>query len=93
MTYEVVTTEFRTELHARWSVFFDHLRVPWAAPSGCDATGAVIRRTLWIAPHSGQDAPYGRLTDGDRAVTPGQAWEGVRGWSVPVRTRCGGNSR
>nr|MDT0521280.1 hypothetical protein [Streptomyces sp. DSM 41633] len=30
MGYEVIRVEFRTELHARWSVFFDHLRVPWA---------------------------------------------------------------
>ncbi|WP_159026606.1 hypothetical protein [Streptomyces vietnamensis] len=30
MAYEVIRMEFQTELHARWSVFFDHLQVPWA---------------------------------------------------------------
>ncbi|MFE6713974.1 hypothetical protein [Streptomyces sp. NPDC057695] len=29
MAYEVIELEFQTELHARWSVFFDHLQVPW----------------------------------------------------------------
>lgn len=28
MAYEVVKAEFHTELHARWSVFFDHLQIP-----------------------------------------------------------------
>ncbi|MGW6202277.1 hypothetical protein ACWF9B_01290 [Streptomyces sp. NPDC055089] len=30
MAFEVIGVGFRTELHARWSVFFDQLRVPWA---------------------------------------------------------------
>lgn len=30
MACEVVKAKFRTELHARWSIFFDHLRIPWA---------------------------------------------------------------
>ncbi|MET9535746.1 hypothetical protein ABZY02_35215 [Streptomyces sp. NPDC006649] len=29
MGYEAVKARFRTELHARWSVFFDRLEVPW----------------------------------------------------------------
>ncbi|MFF2374931.1 hypothetical protein ACFVUW_11165 [Streptomyces xiamenensis] len=29
MAYEVIKVGFCTELHARWSVLFDHLRVPY----------------------------------------------------------------
>ncbi|MCC9310070.1 hypothetical protein LN042_23880 [Kitasatospora sp. RB6PN24] len=29
LAYEVITTSFRTELHARWSAVFDRLQVPW----------------------------------------------------------------
>lgn len=48
MAYEVIKVEFRTELHARWPVFFDHLRVPWSyepvrwpgcAPTACSTGG------------------------------------------------------
>ncbi len=29
MPYESITASFRTDLHARWSVFLDHLEIPW----------------------------------------------------------------
>ncbi|MQS17630.1 hypothetical protein F7Q99_36945 [Streptomyces kaniharaensis] len=29
MAYEVITTSFRSDLHARWSAVFDRLQVPW----------------------------------------------------------------
>ncbi|MGW8065921.1 hypothetical protein ACVV2G_27530 [Streptomyces ziwulingensis] len=50
MTYEVVTTEFRTELHARWSVFFDHLRVPWAYEpvTFYDSKGSSCTPAFWL---------------------------------------------
>ncbi|MEH0572853.1 hypothetical protein [Streptomyces scabiei] len=50
MAYEVVQAKFRTELHARWSVFFDHLRIPWAYEpvAFCDAQGAPRTPAFWL---------------------------------------------
>lgn len=48
--YEVVKVEFRTELHARWSVFFDHLRVPWAYEpvTFYDSQGSPRTPAFWL---------------------------------------------
>lgn len=50
MMYEVVTTEFRTELHARWSVFFDHLEVPWLYEPATfhDSAGTPRTPAFWL---------------------------------------------
>ncbi len=50
MAYEVVTARFRTELHARWSVFFDHLQVPWAYEPATfhDSAGTPCRPAFWL---------------------------------------------
>ncbi|MFI7337064.1 hypothetical protein ACIBUY_03890 [Streptomyces sp. NPDC050085] len=50
MAYEVVKVGFRTELHARWSVFFDHLRVPWAYEpvTFYDAESSPRTPTFWL---------------------------------------------
>ncbi|MFG3517594.1 hypothetical protein [Streptomyces bobili] len=50
MAYEVVTAEFRTELHARWSIFFDHLGIPWAYEpvTFYDAEGAPRTPAFWL---------------------------------------------
>ncbi|MGX1266893.1 hypothetical protein [Streptomyces phaeoluteigriseus] len=50
MAYEVVKAEFRTELHARWSVFFDHLQIPWAYEpvTFYDAEGAPRTPAFWL---------------------------------------------
>jgi hypothetical protein len=68
MTYEVVTVEFRTELHARWSIFFDHLKVPWAyEPVGfADAQGTLRTPAFWL--------PEQRIWFDAEVVTP--AWWG-----------------
>lgn len=48
--YEGVKVEFRTELHARWSVFFDHLRVPWAYEpvTFYDSQGSPRTPAFWL---------------------------------------------
>ncbi|MEU5632195.1 hypothetical protein ACH47C_23800 [Streptomyces rishiriensis] len=53
MAYEVVKARFRTELHARWSVFFDHLRIPWAYEplTFRDADGAPRVPAFWLPQH------------------------------------------
>ncbi|MFF1405092.1 hypothetical protein [Streptomyces sp. NPDC058294] len=50
MVYEVIKTEFRTELHARWSVFFDHLRVPYAYEpvTFYDSVGTPRTPAFWL---------------------------------------------
>ncbi|MGA5442260.1 hypothetical protein ACPCKW_22460 [Streptomyces griseoincarnatus] len=50
MAYEVVTAKFRTELHARWSIFFDHLRIPWAYEPVTfnDTQGTPRTPTFWL---------------------------------------------
>ncbi|MEU8437601.1 hypothetical protein AB0F18_32835 [Streptomyces sp. NPDC029216] len=50
MAYEVIRVEFRTELHARWSVFFDHLRVPWAYEpvTFYDSQGSPRTPAFWL---------------------------------------------
>ncbi|MFG2394583.1 hypothetical protein ACGFYF_37725 [Streptomyces lavendulae] len=50
MAYEVIRAEFRTELHARWSVFFDHLRVPWAYEpvTFYDSQGSPRTPAFWL---------------------------------------------
>lgn len=50
MAYEVIKVEFRTELHARWSVFFDHLRVPWAYEpvTFYDSEGSPCTPAFWL---------------------------------------------
>jgi hypothetical protein len=50
VTYEVIKVEFRTELHARWSVFFDHLRVPWAYEpvTFYDSAGSPRTPAFWL---------------------------------------------
>ncbi|MEU9405829.1 hypothetical protein AB0E08_08995 [Streptomyces sp. NPDC048281] len=50
MAYEVVTAKFRTELHARWSIFFDHLQIPWAYEpvTFYDAKGAPRTPSFWL---------------------------------------------
>lgn len=50
MSYEVIRVEFRTELHARWSVFFDHLRVPWAYEPATfyDSEGSPCTPAFWL---------------------------------------------
>ncbi|MEU0343803.1 hypothetical protein ABZ092_33820 [Streptomyces bobili] len=50
MAYEVVTAKFRTELHARWSIFFDHLRIPWAYEPVFfnDTQGTPRTPTFWL---------------------------------------------
>ncbi|ANW22651.1 hypothetical protein [Streptomyces clavuligerus] len=50
MAYEVVTARFRTELHARWSVFFDVLDVPWVYEprSFPAADGSVCTPAFWL---------------------------------------------
>ena len=50
MGYEVVAAEFHTELHARWSVFFDHLRIPWAYEPVTfhDTEGAPRTPAFWL---------------------------------------------
>jgi hypothetical protein len=50
MTYEVITTEFRTELHARWSVFFDHLEAPWLYEPATfhDSAGTPCTPAFWL---------------------------------------------
>lgn len=48
--YEVVREPFRTVLHARWSVFFDHLQVPYLyEPERFPAPdGAAVTPTFWL---------------------------------------------
>ncbi|KUL48988.1 hypothetical protein [Streptomyces sp. NRRL S-1521] len=50
MAYEMITVEFRTELHARWSVFFDHLAVPWAYEpmTFYDGEGRTATPAFWL---------------------------------------------
>ncbi|MFD4994763.1 hypothetical protein [Streptomyces buecherae] len=50
MVYEVIKVKFRTELHARWSVFFDHLRVPWAYEPVTfrDSAGSPRTPAFWL---------------------------------------------
>ncbi|MFD8609572.1 hypothetical protein [Streptomyces sp. NPDC059631] len=50
MAYEVVTVGFRTDLHARWSVFFDVLDVPWVYEprSFRAADGSVCTPAFWL---------------------------------------------
>jgi hypothetical protein len=50
MAYEVVQAKFRTELHARWSAFFDHLRIPWAYEpiTFYDTQGAPRTPAFWL---------------------------------------------
>ncbi|MFE4336812.1 hypothetical protein ACFRQM_48055 [Streptomyces sp. NPDC056831] len=50
MEYEVIRVKFRAELHARWSVFFDHLRVPWAYEpvTFYDGQGAPRTPAFWL---------------------------------------------
>ncbi|MEV6532809.1 hypothetical protein AB0M86_25010 [Streptomyces sp. NPDC051639] len=50
MAYEVVRAKFHTELHARWSVFFDHLQILWAYEPVTfhDAFGAPRTPAFWL---------------------------------------------
>ena len=66
MKYEVVNVQFRTELDARWSVFFDYLQVPWAYQSVTfrDAAGRpctppfwLPRERIWFHPGPDEDVP------------------------------------
>ncbi|MFD9047826.1 hypothetical protein [Streptomyces zaomyceticus] len=50
MAYEAINLAFCTELHARWSVFFDHLQVPWAYEpvTFYDNEGAPCTPAFWL---------------------------------------------
>lgn len=61
MRHEKVTARFRSELHARWSVFFDYLEVPYAyepetfrAADGTQAVPAfwLPRQRTWFVPET-----------------------------------------
>ncbi|MET8827307.1 hypothetical protein ABZX40_15135 [Streptomyces sp. NPDC004610] len=50
MTYEVVTEGFRTDLDARWSVFFDVADLPWVYEprSFRTADGSLCTLAFWL---------------------------------------------
>ncbi|WP_331745942.1 hypothetical protein [Streptomyces virginiae] len=84
MGYEVIRVEFRTELHARWSVFFDHLRVPWAyEPVTFYDTGGTPRtpafwlpeQRIWFTAEVEAPAWWGRFA---MAAEGNDEWSG--GW-------------
>ncbi len=85
MTYEVVTTEFRTELRARWSVFSDHLRVPWAYEpvtfydsqgSSCTPAFWLPEQRIWFAAEREAPVWWGRFA---MSAEGSDYWGGSRG--------------
>ncbi|MFI9206298.1 hypothetical protein [Streptomyces sp. NPDC053048] len=67
MVHEVITARFRTELNARWSVFFDHLDVPYVyepetfqAPDSTVCTPAfwLPRERLWFVCEADTPPPW-----------------------------------
>ncbi|MFI9311458.1 hypothetical protein [Streptomyces triculaminicus] len=67
MAYEVITAQFCRELDARWSVFFDHLEVPYVyepesfrATDGTECTPAfwLPRERLWFVPEVESAPPW-----------------------------------
>lgn len=95
MAYEVSRVEFRTELHARWSVFFDHLMVPWAYEPVTfhDKTGAPRTPAFWLPEQrfwftAEVEAPawWGQFTMAAEGATlwPERSWSEEAGLLPPV---------
>ncbi|WP_407842111.1 hypothetical protein ACE1OC_42935 (plasmid) [Streptomyces sp. DSM 116496] len=50
MAYELITFEFRSELHARWAIFFSDMGIPWTyEPAVFTAVGGMaFTPTFWL---------------------------------------------
>ncbi|MEW1699438.1 hypothetical protein [Streptomyces sp. NPDC091278] len=94
MAYEVIEVEFRTELHAHWSVFFDHLRVPWVYEpvtfygdkgSPCTPAFWLPRERIWFTAEVQAPAWWGRFAMAAEGCDEWlQGWDEEAGRCPPV---------